>query len=213
MSPPIVARVSRSGYSPVHRAISDLGIGPNAGLFNAATVLSGVLLIACAAGFALSMRPVLTSSWRWLGAGLLAFHGLGLAIAGVFTEAPATVAIHWLIGADLGLLGPVVAFLAVGLVWWRNPQWRRWGNYTLITALVTVGVIAFTFWVFDPGSLLASARLGGVMERLLLLTIQSWYVVTGWHLFITAGVQLRSDRGSDEQAAQPGSARAQMRFT
>ena len=187
----------RPGYSPIHQAISDLGIGSYAWLLNASAILAGLLFMAFAVGFALSMRTVLAPRWRWLCAVLLALHGLGLVVAGVFTEAPATLAIHWLVGADLGFFGPVVAFLFVGIFWQRQPGWRRWGTYTLLMSAVTLVVVAVTFWVFTPGSPLASARLGGLMERVLFLTADSWYVVTGWQLFIRAGSLRATCRPTD----------------
>ncbi len=78
----------RPGYSPIHQAISDLGVGPNRWLLDVSAMITGLLLMGFAVGFALSMQPVLSRGWRWLSAVLLALHGLDLAIAGIFTEAP-----------------------------------------------------------------------------------------------------------------------------
>jgi hypothetical membrane protein len=183
----LIAGAARPGYSLIHQAISDLGVGTNAWPLNASIIVVGLLFIAFAASFALSMRDMLSSGLRWLCAALLAFHGLGLIVAGIFTEAPATLAIHWLVGADLAFFGPVIALLVVGLAWRRQPQWRTWGNYSLATAFAIVLVTAFTFWVFAPGTPLAPEHLGGLMERVLFITIESWYVVIGWRLFSRAG--------------------------
>jgi len=144
------------GYSPIHQTVSDLGVGPNGGLVDISLVSTGLLLIGFAVGFTLNLRPELRQGWRWLIAVLLALHGLGLAIAGIFTEAPATVAIHWLVGANLGLFGPVVTFLVVGLVLRRDTQWHRWGTSLLIASLLTLVLLAIMAWVFTPGTLLAS---------------------------------------------------------
>ncbi len=61
-----VADLLRPGYSPIHQAISDLGVGPNGSLLDAIAVLHGLLLTAFAVGFALLMRQVLTVGWRWV---------------------------------------------------------------------------------------------------------------------------------------------------
>src|SRR6266436_5367625 len=46
-----VGGIVRPGYSPIHQAVSDLGVGSNAWLLNVSLVLLGVLLIAFAMGF------------------------------------------------------------------------------------------------------------------------------------------------------------------
>jgi hypothetical membrane protein len=135
----------RPGYSPIHQAISNLGVGSNGWLLDGSSVINGLLLIVFAVGFALSMRQVLSPGWRWLSAALLALHGLGLATAGIFTEAPSTLTIHWLVGANLGFFGPVVAFLVTGLALRRDAQWRGWGISLLGAFLLTLVLIAVTF--------------------------------------------------------------------
>jgi hypothetical membrane protein len=185
----LVAGAARPGYSPIHQAISDLGVGPNAGLLDAAVVITGTLLMAFAVGFARSQRGVLSLSWRWICGVLLALHGLGLAIAGIFSEAPATLAIHWLVGANLAFFGPVAAFLAIGLLWRGQPAFRPWATFTLLMEAVTLLVVAFTFWVFTPGTALAADHLGGIMERVLFLLIQLWYVAIAWHLLTGSRVE------------------------
>ncbi len=176
----------RPGYSPLHQTISDLGVGSNAWLVDVSCVITGLLLIGFAVGFALSLSPVLHQGWRWLIAILLALHGFGLAVAGIFTEAPSTVMIHWLVGANLGFFGPVVAFLVTGLALHRETRWSGWGIALLIASFLTLVVIAIMFWVFTPGTPLASLRLGGLMERVVLIEIEVWYVALGWRLFVMA---------------------------
>jgi hypothetical membrane protein len=177
----------RPGYSPIHQAVSDLGVGSNAWLLDGSAIINGLLLIGFAVGFALSMRQVLSQGWRWSSAVLLALHGLGIAVAGVFTEAPSTLAIHWKVGASLAFFGPIVAFLVVGLALRRDARWRGWGISLLGASLLTLVLIAATFWVFTPGSTLASLRLGGLLERMSFIEIEAWYVVIGWRLFALAG--------------------------
>jgi hypothetical membrane protein len=193
----------RPNYSPIHQTISDLGVGSNAWLVDASCVLTGLLLIGFAMGFAALLQPVLHQGWRWLVAVLFALHGLGLAVAGIFTEAPSTVSIHWLVGANLGFFGPMIAFLVVGLVLRRDFRWRRWGNTLLIASLLTLVLIAVMFWIFTPGTPLASLRLGGLLERVVVIEIEVWYVALGWYLFTLAG--------SPEQAARQEIPEKQMR--
>jgi hypothetical membrane protein len=181
-----VAGVVRPGYSPIHQAVSDLGVGSNAWLLNVSLVLLGVLLSTFAVGFFRSLRPTLSLTWRWVCAVLLSCTGLGFAIAGIFTEAPATVAIHWMVGMPLLILGSVVGFFVTGLALRRNAQWRGWGTYSQIASVVTIMLIATMFWVWTPGTPLAPARLGGLLERMLFIEILAWYVAFGWLLFRVA---------------------------
>jgi Protein of unknown function (DUF998) len=59
-----VAGFLRPGYSPIHQAISDLGVGSNGSLLDTLAVISGLLLIAFVVGFALSIRRVVSRMSR-----------------------------------------------------------------------------------------------------------------------------------------------------
>jgi hypothetical protein len=133
-------------------------------------------------GFAVSMRQALTVGWLWFGAVLLVLRGCAQVVTGVFTDAPATVAIHSLatLAALLSMLG---AFTVIGLGLRRTSQWRGWGIYSLVTALLTLALIAIEFWAFRPGAPLAPAQVGGLLERALSVETLAWYVAFGWRLF------------------------------
>ncbi len=178
-----VAGFLRPGYSPIHQAISDLGVGANGSLLDTIAGISGLLLIAFGVAFALLMQGVLTGGWRWVGSALLALRGLALVTTAIFTEAPRTVAIHSLAGT-IGAVSIMSAFLVIGLGLRRTSQWRGWGTYSLVAAVVTVVLIAVEFWVFTPGTSLAPAHLGGLLERVVYLETLAWYVIFGWHLFV-----------------------------
>jgi hypothetical membrane protein len=181
-----VAGILRPGYSPIHQAISDLGVGPNGSLMDTIAVLHALLLIAFAVGFALLMRQVLTGGWLWFGTALLVLRGLAQVTTGIFTDAPATVRIHSL-ATIVALVSMISAFIVIGLGLRRTSQWRGWGTYSLVAALVTLVLVAIEFWVFTPGTPLASAQVGGLMERVLSVEMLAWYAVFGWRLFVWAG--------------------------
>ena len=178
-----VAGFLRPGYSPIHQTISDLGVGPLAWLVDIPVVILGLLMIALAVGIFQTTHSVMSPSWRWICATLVALPGLGLVAAGIFTEAPSTLLVHWLVGATLGLYFPVVTFLFVGLRLMRDREWRGYGIYSLVACLATVALIAFLNMAFTPGSPLAGLRLGGLAERMDLIEILAWYVIFGWRLF------------------------------
>jgi hypothetical membrane protein len=186
-----LAGLLRPGYSPVHQTISDLGVGSNSWLVDGSSVLNGLLAIALVAAFFRTMRTILTERSRWLLAMLITLPPLGFAVAGIFTEAPSTLNVHWLVGADLAV-GPVIAFAVVGAVLRGDRRWRSWGTYSLVAGGVTVVLVGLMFWVFTPGTTLAEAHLGGLMERIVVFEVLAWYVATGLRI-------LRE--GSGEQVA------------
>jgi hypothetical membrane protein len=185
----------RPGYSPIHQTVSDLGVGSNGWLLDSGTIITGLLLMAFAVDVALSLRP----GRRWLIMVLLALHGFGLALAGIFTEAPSTLPFH-ILAATIGLLSPVVAFLVLGLALRRDTQWRTWGIAFLIASLATLVLLFVMGWVFTPGTPLTPLQLGGLMERVVLIEIEVWYVALGWRLFALAGA---NERAQKDERSEP----------
>lgn len=178
-----VAGLLRPGYSPVRQAISDLGVGANAWILNAALLANGVLLLAFVVGFVRTLPPAAGAWSRGLCAGLLLLSPLGFAVAGVFTEAPATLAVHSNVGANLAFFGAVAGFLATGLVLRRIPGWRGTGTVSLGAAALTFVLIIVMFAGFAPGTPLGAAGLAGLLERLVVVEILATYAVLAWRAF------------------------------
>ncbi len=112
----------RPEYSPVRQAVSDLGIGigMNAWLENTNVFVFGVLQLAFAIGFFLGMRQVIRKGWLLSCLVLLFLSGVGSINSGIFTEAPATVTLHWTLGFLLVVLPLVMACAIAG---W-DPYWN-----------------------------------------------------------------------------------------
>ena len=172
----------RPGYSAVSQAVSDLGVGPMAWLLNVPAVILGLVMIALAIGFFQATRPILSRAWRWTAAILIALPGFGYVVGGIFTEDPATLLVHWVVGAMLGLYFPVITFFVVGLLLLTH-RVRGYGIYSLIAAVTTIAAIVVTSLAFAPGSALYGLQVAGLAERVDLVVILSWYVVIGWRLF------------------------------
>jgi hypothetical protein len=113
---------------------------------------------------------------------LLALPPLGYGVASIFTEAPATLMIHWLVGANLGLLAPIAAFAVTGIALRGHAPWRGWSIYSGAASVATLLLVGATFWVFQPGTPAAAARLGGLMERVVIIEVLAWYVIAAWRL-------------------------------
>lgn len=173
----------RPGYSQISQAGSDLGIGPNAWIQNLSFLITGLLLIAFAIGFFLGMDQILQKGWRLTCLVLLTLAGGGFIFAGIFTEAPATVMLHWVLGFLLAFLSPIVVCVIVGRQWRHVSEWRGYGRYSMFTALGVVAFILLSYAFFIPGSPLSGLQVGGLVERVLLLVVFVWYVIIGWRLF------------------------------
>lgn len=170
-----IAGMLRPGYSPIHQAISDLGIGSRPWLLNIPLVAMGVLLIACSVGFLRALGPTLGDPWRWICSGLVALPGLGFAWAGIFTEAPSTMTLHWIVGMPLVGVGAIGGFLITGHRLHRLQTWRGIGTYSITAGLCTLALMITMFATWTLG-------VGGLTERVFFLEILAWYVVVGWRL-------------------------------
>jgi hypothetical membrane protein len=170
-----VGGLLRPGYSAFHQAISDLGVGSHAWLLNVPMVGMGVLLIAGVVGFFRALGPALGEPWRWVCSALLTMPALGFAWAAIFTEAPATVTLHWVVGMPLVALGSIGGFLVTGLRLRRLASWRGFGTYSVVASLLTLALLVVMFGTWMLG-------IGGLMERLLFIEILAWYLVAGWRL-------------------------------
>jgi hypothetical membrane protein len=178
-----VGGLLRPDYSPVQQAISDLGVGPNAWLLNVPVVVAGLAFAGFAAGLFTILRTELPAAWRWVLATLAALTGMGYAAAGIFTEDPTTVLLHWLLGANLAFFTPVLLFLAMGLLLRQHTYWRAWSAYSLVSGIVTVLLIATMFAAFTPGSALADAHVAGLLERAVMIESDLWFIITGCVVF------------------------------
>jgi len=170
-----VAGLLRPDYSPIHQAISDLGVGSNPWLLNVPLVLLGALIVAFCVGFARVLGPRLGNPWRWVCPVLLALPGLGYAWAGIFTEAPATMTLHWVVGMPLVGLGAIAGFLITGLRLRRIESLRGLGTYSVVAGLLTLALIVVMFSTWMLG-------FGGLTERVFFVEILAWYVVAALRL-------------------------------
>ncbi len=174
-----VAGRLRPGYSAIRQVVSDLGIGPHAWLVNGAGLANAVLLTAWVLAFFRFARPLL-APWRlWLCAALLEVPALGYALASVFTEAPATNAIH-VMGAFLALAWPVLAFSVAGHALGRRAPWRYWRAYSYTASAGTFGLVAATLWSLDPDP--GRSNVQGLTERALIIWTLAWYVAGAWRI-------------------------------
>jgi hypothetical membrane protein len=195
----IVGGAVRPGYSPLHQAISDLAVGPNGLSYRVGGVLTALLKIGFAAGFAMVTAGSPRRSWRYAATTFLVIAGLGMVTTATFTDAPATVRIHSTATA-IGALSRLLAMVSVGTVLLASKPLRGWGIYSLIAAAITLLLGIAEYAAFAPASPLAAAHIGGLMERIFVIELESWYVVMTVGLF-RAGTR-RATRATPEPRRQ-----------
>jgi hypothetical membrane protein len=178
----VVGGAVRPGYSAIHQAISDLAVGPNGVSYRIVGVLTALLKIGFAAGFALATWGWPRRTWRYAATIFLVIAGLGMVTTATFTDAPATVRIHS-IATAIGALSRLLAMVsaAIVLLAWRDL--RGWAIYSLVAAGVTVLLFAAEYAALAPSSPLASAHVGGLMERIFVIELEAWYVLLAIGLF------------------------------
>jgi hypothetical membrane protein len=140
-------------------------------------IILGILLLAFAASFFLEMRTVLPAASRVIGVALLAIGALVWITVGVFTAAPPTRTVHT-IASVVGEVASVAALLVIGVGLPRAPSWRAWSDYSIGTGVVALATLVLTFMT-SQCAISATVRVGGLMERLLVMEILLWFAAFG----------------------------------
>jgi hypothetical protein len=165
-------------YSAISQPLSGLGLGPTGPFMNAIFVLSGLLIVAGAAGVFRAI-PELGPKARWICTVLLALPGLGSVVDGIFTLE------HFFphfVGFGLALT-TVVGFPVIGFVLRRVPSWRGFGSWLIAAGPLTLALTVLYFATFTPTVEGIQHGVAGLTERILVVELQAWYVALGWLAF------------------------------
>jgi hypothetical protein len=163
-------------YSAISQPVSGLGLGVTAPLMNAAFVVSGMLVVAGAAGVA-ALVPGLSPGRRRSAAALLALPGIGSIADGLFTLE--SMGPHLL--GFLLVLTPIAAFPILGVMVRRVPGWRRLGWWLIAGGPLTLVLAMAFFGSFDPEASGRGLGIAGLTQRALILEIHAYYVALAWH--------------------------------
>lgn len=165
-------------YSAVSQPVSGLGLGTTGPLMNGAFVLMGILSIGGAVGIFMGIQE-LSGRARWACTALLALHGVGAIVDGIFTLE--SILLHFA-GFVLALT-PIATFLYIGRALRRVPRWRRLGSWLLFASPLTLVLAIVHFATFNPEAAGAGHGIGGLTQRILLIELQAWLVAMGWLAF------------------------------
>lgn len=165
-------------YSVISQPVSGLGLGVTAPYMNTAFIVMGILCVAGAVGIFRSIAE-LSDAARWTCTALLALHGLGGVLSGIFTLE--SILLHSL--GFLLALTPIVSFPVIARHLRRIPAWRPLGAWLLMASPLTIVLAALYFATFDPAAAGSGSGVAGLTERLLLVELQAGIVAMGWLAF------------------------------
>jgi hypothetical membrane protein len=146
-------------------ALSDLGVGATAPIFNSALIVGGLLLLP----FSIGLRQILPrGALSLLGTALLSLGMLVLSGIGLFPETAGR--IHFYISVAFFTLLPL-SVLLIGVSELRQPRSRASGMLTIL-----IGLLAALIWALHW-----SIRLGGVAvpETISALLGSAWVIAKG----------------------------------
>lgn len=193
----LIAGATRPGYSAWHDYISQLALGEWGWIQIASTMILGVLSLSFAIGLRLVLRSDNGSVW---GPILFALFGLCHLATGLFTTDPKGYspgaqistaptlhgAIH-IVAATAMIISLAAACCVLARYFLRNPNWKWWTLYSLITAIVVI--------VFYAASQSNASRLPNSPAGLL----QRTSIIVGWLWMALFAIRLSiiSTKGSD----------------
>jgi hypothetical membrane protein len=195
----------RPGYSQGGGAgISELGVGPNAILWNAGAILFGLLITAYAFGLHRGINEVRGSR---IGPTLVAISGISFVGAGLFPAAPPTLPFHQSF-ALLILVASIAAPLFIAKRIGRGDEkWRHYRSYSALSGIaILVIFLAFGAGVnlqisqadFDAASkgiqVSPQGALGpwaGAIQRLFFAVSWLWMEVLAFHILALQRSRLR----------------------
>jgi hypothetical membrane protein len=174
----------RPDYSHISQFIRELGATgtPNAYLMNFAGFIPAGIMIG-SLGLSLGLllpKKILTRT----GSVLITVFGVCMVVVGIFSndapgftgEGSSANRIHDQVSL-LMFLCVIIGILILGISFRSLPSWRRLWLYSLLSALVSLGLLIALI------NSIESLRYTGMWQRLFLLSIFLWLGIVGWHIF------------------------------
>jgi hypothetical protein len=167
----LVEGVTRPGYSAWQQAISALSLGPGGWVQQVNFVVFGLLVIWTAFAWRRFLKGGIGATWYPI---FRVFEGIGLIVDGFISQDPAfgyppntTLVpptphgiIHVLF-AFVSIIAIAIGFFILARRFTREPQWRGWATYSLITGVLTIVFISLYGALNGQHSAIA-----GLFERL-----------------------------------------------
>ncbi len=190
----IVESATRPGYSAWHNFVSDLSLSNQGWVQIASFLICGI----CVFCFALGLRQVFRAGKGavW-GPILLGVFGLSLIIAGLFVTDPSlgyyppgtsssTQTLHGMIhglNAPLAFGSLAIAIFVLARRFARDPAWRGWALYSLVTGIIFLGSFfaCLIVAILDQKGILLNSPTG-LLERIAIIVGWGWITLLSMRL-------------------------------
>ncbi len=127
----------RPGYNQIAGlGMSELGVGPNAIIFNAGAIAFGLLTVAFALGL---QRGVGEGRGPKTGPVLIGLSGASFVGLGTFTAQRETLTIHQFL-ASIAFITSILAPILIRGRMKRDVEWQRYRSYSMMTGIVALAV-------------------------------------------------------------------------
>lgn len=188
----LIEGVTRPGYSAWQQAISALSLGPGGWIQQVNFVIFGVITIWTAFAWRMFLKGGVGATWYPI---FRTLEGLGLIVDGFFSQDPAfgyppgTVltaptlhgTIH-VIFAFISITAIACGFFVLARRYAREPHWRGWATYMVISGILTIVLIA-TFGALNG----QHSAIAGLFERLATSLGTIWGLLFFARLWMGAG--------------------------
>jgi hypothetical protein len=167
----LIEGATRPGYNAWQQAVSALSLGPGGWVQQVNFILFGVITLCMAFVWRKVLKGGVGATWYPI---MRALEGLGLIVDGFFSQDPApgypkgavltAPTLHGeihLIFAFVCITAMAVGFFVLAWRFAKEPGWRGWALYSVITGLLTIILIA----TFGAASAQHS-EMAGLFERL-----------------------------------------------
>jgi hypothetical protein len=205
----LIEGATRPSYSAWHNFVSSLSLSDQGWMQIANFLVCGLLMLC----FALGLRQVLRSGkgavWGPL---LLGVFGLSLIIAGLFVTDPSlgyppgisssTQTLHGIIhgaNAPLAFGSLTIAIFVMARRFARDPAWRGWTLYSLVTGILFVGsfVACLAVAQLDQNGVFPNSPTG-LLERIAIIIGWGWIALVALRLLRQMRLPVSSARSTGE---------------
>lgn len=167
----LIEGATRPDYNALQQPISALSLGPGGWVQQVNFVVFGVVVISTVFAWRQLLKGGASAIWYPI---CRFFEGLGLVVVGIFSQDPAvgypkgaTVVpptlhgtIH-IVFTFVAITAIALGFFVIALRFAREPHWRGWATYSVISGILTIVFIA-TFGILTS----QHSGIAGIFERL-----------------------------------------------
>jgi hypothetical membrane protein len=208
----LVEGAIRPGYSPLRHAVSQLSLGPFGWINTIAILLTGLALLALAAGLRGALVTGTGSTWA---PRLIGVTGVGFLLAGAF---PIGAGLNYPPGAPgqqtlSGLIHGLAITVAFGCLsaacfvmarrFAGEPAGRGWGGYSTVSGLlVATGYLATSVLTgLDQAGVLHNAP-GGLLQRVTIIAGFGWIVLLAHTTVARSSSSSYVDRAAEQRVTR-----------